>query len=116
MSRMISIIDGRYQYRFPTLREAARNMGIPEHALRYRLTGNTYDRGDTKVKDYRQGAVTNSKAVKVICSAEGYSVIYDSMREAAEELGCSVSTVQRRISDRQSLHSAEFGMVKVRFA
>lgn len=116
MSRMIKIIDGRREYFFPKLKDAARSLHMPDYALRYRLDGNTYDKGEMKVKDYRQGAVTNSKAVKVICIAADYSIVYDSISAAAEELGCSVSTVRRRIDDRMNLYSAEFGVVKVRFA
>lgn len=114
--RKITVIDSLGRRDFDTLEAAARELKMPASALRYRLTGDTFDMTKSTVKTYRVESIKSSIPVKVICISEGYSVIFDSKRDTADELGVSVDTVNRRLRDGLLMPGTPLGSVKLKFA
>ena len=60
--------------------------------------------------------VSQPRAVRILCTTPKFGLIYDSIREAAQELGCSVGTMEKRISDGRPLEGTPFGSIKVKRA
>ncbi len=116
MSKVVEVRRGGAVMSFSTICKAADYLGMPRRALARRLTDGVYDERRQTMKTYRKESTGSSKAVRVVCSAEGYSIIYDSIKDTADELGCSEETIRRRLKDGMCVASAEFGNVKVRYA
>ena len=116
VSRVVEIRGDGSVLRFPTICKAADYLGMPRRALARRMDGNVYDKGRQTMKTYRKESERNAKAVKVVCVGDGYSIIYDSIKDTADELGCSEETIRRRLKDGMCVSSAEFGNVRVRYA